>query len=161
MNRQELFQQKVETIKRLAKQSDKFSSSQYKFEFERANPDEIANFENSQGIVLPIEFRSFIQDIGFGTPPFLDVNHFEHLEFDKFDKEEDDDEEYQPFYDGFITLMHFGCGIIIILVIGGQHKGEIWHRGDLGLRKLANNYYEWNEQHLDDLIKKLGNNEIG
>lgn len=118
------------------------------------NESEISEFEVSNGIVLPTDFRSFLLSVPSGTPkkpwefpkygyfgfpgddvskPFQWTNADAEFAIQKrlhidsdFDFEEDEEKEYN----GFLTLIHYGCAWVEVIVINGEQSGMVWAGGN-------------------------------
>ena len=116
---------------------------------------ELLDFEHSNSITLPSEYREFLKQIGnggagpyYGLEPlkngrFVDLNHkdendlidlskpFLHTDHWNFSLEDQRPEKEEIYFDnqwinGLLRVSNFGCGVFINLVVNGSEHGNIW-----------------------------------
>jgi hypothetical protein len=111
---------------------------------------EIQQFELESHITLPIDYRSFLLEVGNGGAgpgyglfslnltatdsslaqpfPLKEVwNDWDLIEENQSDFPVDEDDEFDDKLSyGTIPIAHYGCGITAILVITGEQRGNIW-----------------------------------
>jgi hypothetical protein len=147
---------------RLAKTDLKFNAL--------ASTDFIEQFEQDNEVILPTEYRLFIQHIGNGGdgPPFYGIEPLGYderwLTFENIGKPfpfaeqwiwEDDVVENvelkNKVFDGNLYLGTDGCGMNWVLIISGVQRGFIWQLSDVGISpcKPAMTFLQWFNKWLD------------
>ncbi len=109
---------------------------------------------------LPDDYRQFILSVqasgagpGYGllSPFAAEQQSLASGEFVWRDGEEPDGDPA-----GVLALAHAGCGVVWLLVLGGQHEGEVWVHavGSDGLvRRVAPDFISWYRDWIDALVR--------
>ena len=149
---------------------------------------EVLAFERQHAITLPEDYRTFLLTVErggagpyYGLFPPTDYSHelenvksdflslpFPHQEAWPFAEDSMDqsilDEEHKYFgnfwVQGAMRLCPFGCGAIIVLVITGKARGQIWmddRPNDYGVVPIANDFLTWYEEWLERSFIELQN----
>lgn len=143
-------------LKKLDKNFESFGSAKHRYKLNRTvSESELTDFERSNNINLPIEYREFLMCIGnggagpyYGLEPlengrFVDLGykdsdelidlskpfpHTEHWNLDSGEITDENEEEYfnNKWVNGLLRISNFGCGVSINLVVNGQEFGNVW-----------------------------------
>jgi hypothetical protein len=143
---------------------------------------EMQAFEDRHTIVLPEEYRTFLQTMGregagpyYGLFPPTDFLHqLKHAQSDflslPFPHQEawnwtadailaDEHAYFDPSWvQGSMRICHSGCGAFCLLVVTGQARGQIWldyRSSDGGIFPVANTFLQWYEQWLERSFRDL------
>lgn len=151
---------KIEYLKKIDKNFQIFGSNHHKYILNaKLSEKKVEEFEQSNGIALPSDYRMFLTNIGDGgCGPYyglLPLRYY-HQHYDNHIWEEDDlSKSYLrfsfPFIDkwipetglnesesykinkesisGTLALSHEGCGYYTILIVKGIEEGNIWLDG--------------------------------
>jgi hypothetical protein len=138
---------------------------------------EIRAFESAYGVLLPEEYRAFVEKVGNGGlgPPNLGMvplgavargagaealaglrRPFPLTEYWVWEGEEPLSPEKialreRVFTDGSLVLGEDGCGMFWHLVVTGPERGQMWHIADQGAQPCAprRTFLSWYEYWLD------------
>jgi len=143
---------RIEFIKEIDSDYEAFGSDRWKYEFRKVSEEEINSIENKYNKKLPIEFRTFLLDIGIGAAPVYGANpYYEEILIESYEQEPDSDESNKIYENGFIVISEHGCGIETRLSLDPSHYGEIWMH-DVWDDKIADNYIDWYIKWINSLL---------
>ena len=118
----------------------------------------LARLERETG-PLPADYRRFLVEVagrgagpGYGLLPPTAA-----LAAGTFDWQ--DGEQPDGAAAGVVPLAHAGCGIMWLLVLGGEHRGEVWldaHGSDGRARRVAATFEAWYRAWLDAAVRDGG-----
>jgi len=156
-----IIQNNLEKIRKLDPDFQAFGSGRWKYNLWKITEKEINLCERKNNITLPNEFKEFITELGFGAGPSYGAIPPDVLAFDKWEREKGDNEDYKdykPLYGGYIVIAEYGSGIETLIIVAGEHKGEIWHNTGI-IKKLNDSYYDWYLEWTEKLLNILEKGE--
>ncbi len=131
-------------------------------ELNKISTQEIYEFETKWNINLPLEFKIFIQEIGFFLPynsEFDDHYFMSELEVSSEDIDNKNiigNELYKEITnDKYVIIAFANCGICcydIIMSLNSRHFGQIFELGEDNLRNIESNYINWHLKHINSFI---------
>ncbi|MCK5218134.1 SMI1/KNR4 family protein [bacterium] len=162
MNQQQisLIQDKLKRLKEKDQHYAVFGSKEHQYQMSAVlAKTELRAFEEKHGIALPSAYVDFLTKIGSGPagPDYglftLDSILCEECADPKqtFNPEDTDDLQ------GCLFIGHLGCGNHNLLVVAGEHAGEVWHELSEGeeLVFCHKDFLRWYEAWLDRGLEKL------
>jgi hypothetical protein len=127
---------------------------------------DIKAFEAKHGIVLPADYREFVQRVGDGgAGPGYGLNSLEGSSYsgnlskpfpltrssDLYSEQELIELGFEDELNGVLQLCHYGCGMYSYLVVNGSEYGTVWYdNGKFHSAKMR--FMDW---YLDWINKQL------
>lgn len=135
----------------------------------RLSTEYIAAFEKTHGLVLPRDYKLFLNDIGNGFYRFRTLEEalvnnesttasgcFEFIDLTKEFKVQKETQSTTG--SGYLRLYDYGCGIVHYLIVKGEGYGKIWYRNpDFGdMIERYPDYDSWIDDFRDFLNMVIG-----